>query len=101
MDAYVDSLDNPPKVTLSKADARFGVPGYPQGMKHGAMGDTEEMQKLLGRREVRGMRSGWHIGVQGLMTVVRVLPDELFEASYGERRTGRAGIERSGKPAAR
>ena len=37
------------------------------------------MQKLLGRREVWGMRSGWHMGVQGLMTVVRVLPDELFK----------------------
>ena len=60
VDAYLDSLDSPPKVRLTKADARFFVPGYPQRMKHGAQRGTEEMQKLLGRREVRGMRSGWH-----------------------------------------
>ena len=83
VDAYLDSLDSPPEVRLTKDDARFDIPGYPQGMKHGVMGGAEETQKLLGRREVRGMRSGWYTGVQGLMTVVRVLPDELFEQVMG------------------
>ena len=37
------------------------------------------MEKLSSRREVQGMREMWHMGVHGLMTVVRVLPDDLYD----------------------
>lgn len=37
------------------------------------------MKKIQGRREVQGMRPNWHKGVHGLMTVVRVLPDDLYD----------------------
>ncbi len=47
-----------------------------QGMKmrhdHGALGP------ITSRRETRGMRAGWDMGVKGLMTVLRVLPEELY-----------------------
>jgi hypothetical protein len=39
----------------------------------------EEMVRINSRRETRGMRHNWHNGVKGLMTVVRVLPDDLYE----------------------
>ncbi len=34
--------------------------------------------RIHNRREVRGMRESWSMGVSGLMTVVRVLPEDLF-----------------------
>lgn len=37
------------------------------------------MKKIMGRRETRGMRKGWQMGVKGLMTVLRVLPDDLYK----------------------
>ena len=47
-----------------------------EGMKmshdHGAMG------KITSRRETRGMRADWFKGVKGLMTVLRVLPEDLY-----------------------
>ena len=56
------------------------VPGYPQGMAEMAAGKPEEeIRKLNGKREVRGMRRDWYSGVEGLMTVVRVLPPDLYE----------------------
>jgi hypothetical protein len=39
----------------------------------------EKLRKLIGKRETRGMRRDWYTGVEGLMTVVRVLPPELYE----------------------
>ena len=38
----------------------------------------EEMHKITDRRETAGMREGWHMGVKGLFTVLRVLPPDLF-----------------------
>jgi len=35
--------------------------------------------KKLRRPETRGMRKNWFEGVEGLMTVVRVLPPDLYE----------------------
>ncbi|MFO0800545.1 MAG: copper oxidase [Gemmataceae bacterium] len=59
-------------------DARFRTPGYPQRMQNMDM-PMEMMRRVMGRREVRGMHDGWHMGVMGLMTVVRVLPPELYD----------------------
>ena len=54
------------------------VPGFPQDMLGMEMYSAEEIEKLS-RPETRGMRKGWFNGVEGLMTVVRVLPPDLYE----------------------
>src|SRR5262249_3628521 len=38
----------------------------------------EEVKKL-NKLETRGMRNGWYAGVEALMTVIRVLPSDLYE----------------------
>jgi len=40
---------------------------------------AEKVRKLTDKRETRGMRRDWYTGVEGLMTVVRVLPPDLYE----------------------
>ena len=61
--------------------SRRRVPGYPQGMMDMPMDmPAERLRKLTGKRETRGMRRDWYTGVQGLMTVVRVLPPDLYDA---------------------
>lgn len=87
--------------------SQLKVPGYPQnmlGMVAMDMGDMtmegmkmDEKKKpsgksqspyamdmswmgmIEGRREAAGMRSGWSMGIEGLSTVVRVLPPELYD----------------------
>jgi FtsP/CotA-like multicopper oxidase with cupredoxin domain len=56
----------------------FQTPGYPQKMQNMMM-PQDMMQRIMSRKEVRGMRMGWAMGVMGLMTVMRVLPPELFD----------------------
>lgn len=41
--------------------------------------DMQGMGMIEGRREAAGMRSGWSMGVEGLSTVVRVLPPALYD----------------------
>ncbi len=56
------------------------VPGFPQSM--GGMGMemyTPSQLKKIRKKETRGMRKNWFEGVEGLMTVVRVLPPDLYE----------------------
>ncbi len=36
------------------------------------------MMRIHNRCEVKGMREEWSMGVKGLMTTVRVLPEDLF-----------------------
>ena len=79
VDDYITLLDGTPEVQLAKTDPGFAVPGYPQGMKGMMMMGGEEMKKIMGRREVRGMRASWNMALKGLMTVVRVLPEDLYE----------------------
>ena len=54
------------------------VPGFPQDM-FGMNEYTEAQVKKLNRPETRGMRRDWFKGVEGLMTVVRVLPPDLYD----------------------
>lgn len=75
---YRTSLTSRPAVKFPHTDPGFQVPGYPQMMQGSEMA-PEAMQKINSRRETRGMRPMWHMGVKGLMTVVRVLPDDLYE----------------------
>ncbi len=39
----------------------------------------EGMDRVEGRREAIGMRPGWSMGVEGLSTVVRILPPDQFD----------------------
>lgn len=54
------------------------VPGSPQDM-FDMIEYTEAALKKLNKPETRGMRKDWYKGVEALMTVVRVLPPDLYE----------------------
>jgi hypothetical protein len=60
-------------------EAARRVPGYPQGMMDMPVHMTEAQLRKLNKGETRGMRRDWYAGVEGLMTVVRVLPPDLYE----------------------
>jgi FtsP/CotA-like multicopper oxidase with cupredoxin domain len=63
----------------SDMQAKFKVPGYPQDMMemHGML-TPQEMEKVS-VPQTRGMRRNWPMGVHAMMTVLRVLPDDLYE----------------------
>ena len=63
-----DPLDNP----------GFRTPGYPQKMQ-GMNMDMAMMKQINAKREARGMRKDWMTATKGLMTVMRVLPDDLYD----------------------
>ncbi len=48
------------------------VPGYPQDM-------FMPMDEMFAKPETYGLRKGWSGGVMGMMTLVRVLPPELYD----------------------
>ncbi len=56
----------------------MSVPGFPQDMSGMADYSAAEMKKLL-KPETRGMRNGWAADVEGLSTLVRVLPPDLYD----------------------
>jgi hypothetical protein len=58
---------------------KFKVPGYPQDMMdmHGMM-PPDQVRKVQAPL-TRGMRSNWPMAVMAMMTVLRVLPDELYD----------------------
>lgn len=58
---------------------RSRVPGSPVGMLDMPVMWTPEQIRKLNKRETRGMRSDWYTGVEGLFTVVRILPPDLFD----------------------
>ncbi len=98
VDDYIGSLDDPPATQLVRNEAPFNVPGYPQDLMH-MYNDGESLRKILGRREVRGMRAGWNMGVMGLMTTVRVLPEDVYELVLHSDDPIEAGISVPGAPA--
>jgi len=56
------------------------VPGFPADMMDMmGMYSAAEIKKLTKPAETRGMRRDWFAGVEGLHTVVRVLPPELYD----------------------
>ena len=77
LDGYVESPEMPPPAEPVSDDPRYATRGFPQAMMH--MSHGAGMQEILGRREVRGMRAGWSMGVMGLMTVLRVLPPDVYQ----------------------
>jgi manganese oxidase len=56
------------------------VPGSPVGMLDMPAPWSEEQIRKLNKRETRGMRADWYTGVEGLFTVVRILPPDLYDA---------------------
>lgn len=75
---YLANLDSRPAAPIKHEDPGFAVPGYPQEMK-GMQMSEEFMKAIWSRREVLGMRASWPMSVMGLMTTLRVLPDDLYE----------------------
>ena len=59
-------------------DPGWRTPGYPQMMQNMHM-PMEMMKRVMSRKEVRGMHEDWAMSVKGLMTVLRVLPPELYD----------------------
>src|SRR5438093_692288 len=55
------------------------VPGFPQDMMDMMGMHPPEHVKRISKPETRGMRRPWFTGVEGLMTVLRVLPAELYD----------------------
>jgi hypothetical protein len=55
------------------------VPGFPQDMMdmHGM--HTAAQLRKINRPATRGMRRDWYAGVEALMTVLRVLPPDLYD----------------------
>ena len=76
--AFKADLESRPPVRLAHANPAFDVVGYPEMMHTHAL-PPEAVQRINDRREARGMRADWHKGIKGLMTVVRVLPDDLYD----------------------
>lgn len=56
----------------------MSVPGFPQDMS-GMSSYTPAQLKKLTKPETRGMRNGWFADVEGLTTLVRVLPPDLYD----------------------
>ena len=60
-----------------------------------------EMATLKKNPLTRGMRPGWPIGVAGLMTVMRVLPPDLYDkvvSGTGEVLPGAGGLPGAAPP---
>ena len=70
------------KMNMKSEAMQKPMPGH-QGMK--GMEGMEGMDRIEGRPEALGMRPGWSMGVEGLFTVVRVLPPELYDKIMGSQ----------------
>ena len=77
VDHYLSNLESRPSVPAHANDRGFDVPGYPQGMK-GMNMSPDFMKRIWDRREFQGMRATVAMSLMGLMTCLRVLPDDLY-----------------------
>lgn len=77
VDRYLEDLDHRPPVEISSVALETEPPGYPQKMQGMQMSDSM-MKKIWSRREVQGMRGNFPMSMMGLMTALRVLPDDLY-----------------------
>ncbi|WP_417850241.1 multicopper oxidase domain-containing protein [Thalassoglobus sp.] len=77
VDHYMENLDVRPTVTVTKTGRGTAPPGYPQKMQGMEM-SMEFMKKVWQPREMKGMREAAPMSMKGLMTSMRVLPDDLF-----------------------
>lgn len=77
VDTYLANTTRRPQVIPALKDPGFATPGYPQEMKSMNMPESM-MEAVWDRREVKGMRAMWPMSVMGLMTTLRVLPEDLY-----------------------
>lgn len=76
-DAYLRDTSTRPAVNFTQQGKGWDTPGYPQKMQ-GLERTEGQMEEIWNRREVRGMRANFPMGLKALMTAVRVLPDDLY-----------------------
>ncbi len=74
---YKANLDDRPPVTFPHTDPSFLNPNWPR-QRYAKDYTPDEVIKINSKREVRGMRHNWFSDIEGLFTVVRVLPEDLF-----------------------
>lgn len=74
---YLANLDVRPRVKLTPIALGEKAPGYPQKMLGMDMA-PQFMQRIWQPREMQGMRSTVAMSMHGLMTSMRVLPEDLF-----------------------
>ena len=77
VDAYLANINSRPAIDPGLDRPGFATPGYPQKMQGMTMSD-EFMNKIWSRREVQGMRATWPMSIAGLMTALRVLPEDMY-----------------------
>ncbi len=75
---YKANLDDRPPVKFPHTDPGFLNPSFPRG-RYSKDYTPEEVIKINSKREVRGMRHNWFTDIEGLFTVVRILPEDLYE----------------------
>jgi hypothetical protein len=79
---YDSAMPNAPEPKNVLDTEVFKTPGYPQemiGMMMSREMSAESIAAYKAPRETRGMRKDWWKGVHGLMTVLRVLPEDLYD----------------------
>jgi hypothetical protein len=78
VDRYLADLDTRPPAEVSETARGEVPPGYPQRMQ-GMQMSQEFMQKIWSIREMQGMRATAPMSRKGLMSALRVLPDDLYQ----------------------
>ncbi|MBI3950878.1 MAG: copper oxidase [Acidobacteria bacterium] len=76
----------------SEQEAKKRVPGYPQD----DMMIMMNMDEAVAKPETYGLAPGWSAAVMGMMTLVRVLPPDLYEEVMARVREG--GVEQPQPP---
>jgi len=68
-----------PHIRGPQFDSHDHVAGFPQIMEGAMKMSPDAMKKISGRRTTEGMAHDWFKGVAGMFTVIRVLPEELYQ----------------------
>lgn len=66
-------------------EAKKNVPGYPQDEMMAMM----MMDKEVAKPETNGLAPGWSAGLQGMMSLIRVLPPNKYEEVMSAVKEGR------------
>ena len=81
---HMVAMVGPMQMRHGTSDDAPQVPGFPQDM-------FMAMDAVVEKPETRGLRPTWTGGVMGMMTLVRVLEDDLYEAIQADIAARRAG----------
>lgn len=71
-----------PAQNTKQQSSKTLVPGYPQDM-------TMEMDEAVAKPETYGLPEGWTGSMMGMMTVVRVLPPDMYNKVMEQTKKGR------------